>query len=407
MKLSALREKRAAKVQAMKDLVDAASKESRDLSADEAKQFDDLKGEERALSTQIERAEYLAETERRSAGTPVSDNAAADFDKLASQVSIVKTIRAQMEGRALDGVEREYAQEAERRSGRKAEGVFVPMQALEQRANDTTSAPEIVGEQHRPQDYIGALRNKLLARRLGVRVLTGLRGDVSIPKHGSSMSLGWVTEDGAVNESTMSFDSVTMSPKHTGGKTEMSRQLIQQSSPGIEQLVRDDLTFLIAQQLDSAILNGSGAAGEPEGILTNSGIQTADMPTTWAELLELSEKLQLENLEGTRFLSAPGVRTTLASTEKVTGSGSGFLAEGNTLDGKPYDVTNQMPADNLLYGDFSQVLLGIWSEIDILVNPYAEPAYSRGGIQVRAMATCDVALRHPQAFVSATPSTGG
>ena len=402
MKLSALREQRAAKVQAMKDLVDAASKETRDLSADESKQFDALKGEERAVSKQIERAEYLADTERRSAGTPISDNASADFDKLASQVSIVKTIRAQMEGRALDGVELEYAQEAERRSGRKAEGVFIPMQALEQRVNNTTSAPEIVGEQHRPQDYIGALRNKLLARKLGVRVLTGLQGDVSIPKHGSSMSLGWVTEGGAVNESTMGFDSVTMTPKHTGGKCEMSRQLIQQSSPGIEQLVRDDLTALIAQQIDSAILNGSGLAGEPTGILQNGDIQTALMPTTWAEVLELAEKLQLENLDGTRFLSAPGVRTTLASTEKVGGSGSGFLADGGAMDGKPYDVTNQMPIDTLLYGDFSQVMLGIWSEIDILVNPYAEPAYSRGGIQVRAMATCDVALRHPQAFVSAS-----
>lgn len=402
MKLSALREQRANSVKAMKDLVEKASTEGRDLDADETKLFDNLKAEERALSTKIERAEYLAETERRSAGTPVSDSAAADFDKLAAGVSVVKVIRAQMEGRSLDGLEREYAQETERRSGRKAEGVFIPMQALEQRANDTTSAAQIVGDQHRAQDYIGALRNKLLARKLGIRVLTGLQGNVSIPKHGSSMSLGWVTEGQAVPESTMSFDSVTMTPKHTGGKTEMSRQLIQQSSPGIEQLVRDDLTFLIAQQIDNAILNGTGLTGEPTGILETVGIQTAALPTTWADILALAEKLELENLEGTRFLSAPGVRTTLASTEKVTGSGSGFLADGGMMDGKPYDVTNQMPVGTLLYGDFSQVMLGIWSEIDILVNPYAEPAYSRGGIQVRAMATCDIALRHPQAFVAAS-----
>ena len=402
MKLSALREQRAAKVEAMKALVDAAGKETRNLSADESKQFDTLKGEERAVSKQIERAEYLADTERRSHAVTVSDNATGDYDKLAAGVSVVKVIRAQMEGRSLDGLEREYAQEAERRSGRKAEGVFIPMQALEQRANDTTSASELVGTQHRPADYIGALRNKLLARKLGVRVLTGLQGNVSIPKSGSGMSLGWVTEGGAVPESNMAFDSVTMTPKHTGGKTEMSRQLIQQSSPGIEQLVRDDLTFLIAQQIDNAILNGSGLAGEPQGILQNAGIQSALMPTTWAEVLELSEKLELANLEGTRFLSAPGVRTTLASTEKVTGSGSGFLADAGMIDGKPYESTNQMPADTLLYGDFSQVMLGIWSEIDILVNPYAEPAYSRGGIQVRAMATCDVALRHAAAFVKAS-----
>ena len=198
MKLAALREARAASIQQMKDLVDRASKEGRDLSADETKLFDNLKLEERGLSDKIDRAEYLAETERRAAGTPVSDNAAADFDKLAGSVSVVKVIRSQMEGRTLDGIEREYAQEAERRSGRKAQGVFIPMQALERRANDTTSAPEIVGTQHRPQDYIGALRNRLLARRLGVRVLTGLQGDVSVPKYGSSLSLGWVAEGGAV-----------------------------------------------------------------------------------------------------------------------------------------------------------------------------------------------------------------
>jgi len=403
MKLAALREARAASIQQMKDLVDRASKEGRDLSADETKLFDNLKLEERGLSDKIDRAEYLAETERRAAGTPVSDNAAADFDKLAGSVSVVKVIRSQMEGRTLDGIEREYAQEAERRSGRKAQGVFIPMQALERRANDTTSAPEIVGTQHRPQDYIGALRNRLLARRLGVRVLTGLQGDVSVPKYGSSLSLGWVAEGGAVPEGTMGFDSVTLSPKHTGGKTEMSRQLIQQSSPGIEQLVRDDLTALVAQEIDKAILVGGGT-NEPTGIISTAGIQTADMPTTWADVLALSELLQLENLEGTTFLSNPSVRTALASTEKVSGSGSGFLAENGMMDSKPYMVTNQMPADSLLFGDFSQVMLGIWSEIDILVNPYAEPAYSRGGVQVRAMATCDVALRHPQGFVLAEPT---
>ena len=55
-----------------------------------------------------------------------------------------------------------------------------------------------------------------------------------------------------------------------------------------------------------------------------------------------------------------------------------------------------------ILGDWSQVLLGIWSEIDILVNPYAQPAYGRGGVLVRAMSTVDVGVRHPQAFVVAS-----
>ncbi|MCE8002156.1 phage major capsid protein [Billgrantia ethanolica] len=404
MKLSALREQRSAKVAAMKTLVDAAANEGRDLTADETQQFDALKAEERTLSAQVERVEYLADTERRSAAAPVAGAEGGDFERLAGQVSVMKVMRAQMEGRSLDGAEREYAQEAERRSGRKAQGAFVPLAALETRANTTTTAGEIVPTDHRADQYIPALRNRLLARQLGVRVLSGLSGNVSIPKHGSGLATGWVTEGNPVPEGEMAFDEVTLTPKHVGGKTEMSRQLIQQSSPDIEQLVRGDLSALIAQQLDRAILRGAGSAGEPQGIIGATGVQTADMPATWAEVLALAELLELENLEGAHWLAAPGVKTTLASTEKVAGSGSGFLLQNGMMDDRPFRSTNQMPAETLLFGDFSHVLLGIWSEIDILVNPYAEPAYSRGGVQVRAMATCDVALRYPQGFVVATPA---
>lgn len=407
MKLNALREQRSAKVTAMKTLVDTAAGEGRDLTAEEQQQFDALKSEERSLAAQVERAEYLAEVERRSAAAPVAGDTSADLEKLGRQVSVLKVMRAQMEGRSLDGVEAEYAQEAERRSGRKAEGAFVPMAALETRANTTTTAPELVPIDHRADQYIDALRDRLLARRLGVRVLSGLRGNVSIPKFGSGLTTGWVTEGGAVPSGEMGFDEVTLSPKHVGGKTEMSRQLIQQSSPDIERLIRGDLAYLIAQQIDSAILKGAGDNGEPQGIIGATGVQTGEIPESWTQVLNLSAMLELENLEGAAWLTEPNVRTSLGSAEKVPGSGSGFLLDGGQMDGRPFWTTNQMPENTLLFGDWSQVLLGIWSEIDILVNPYAEPAYSRGGVQVRAMATCDVALRHPQAFIVATPGSGG
>ena len=65
-------------------------------------------------------------------------------------------------------------------------------------------------------------------------------------------------------------------------------------------------------------------------------------------------------------------------------------------------TSKNVPAKKLILGDWSQVMLGVWSEVDILVNPYSEPAYSRGGVQVRAMATVDVGIRHPEGFVVAT-----
>jgi len=402
MKLNALREQRSTKVASMKALVDKAAAESRDLSADEIKQFDALKVEERTLASQIERAEYMGDIERRSAGEPVSGNPSADFDRLAGSVSVVKVLKAQMEGRSLDGAEGEYAKEAEKRSGRKAEGAFVPFKSLEKRANTTVTAPELIGTDHRAQDYIGPLRESLVARALGVRVLSGLVGNVSIPKFGSGLETGWITEGQPVPEGQMSFDGVTLTPKHVGGKTEMSRQLLQQSSPGIEQLVREDLSFLIAKQIDRAIINGSGAAGEPRGILNTLGIQTADMPDTWLEVLAMLQKLDDVEIANGRWLTTSTIRTLLAGTEKVAGSGSGFLYQGGSMADLPLTTSKNVPEKKLILGDFSQVLLGVWSEVDILVNPFAEPAYSRGGVQVRAMATVDTAVRHPQGFVVAT-----
>lgn len=402
MNLHHLREQRSTAVTSMKTIVETATAAGRDLSADETQKFEALKAEERSLATQIERAEYLAEVERRAAGTPVSGAPSADFDRLAGSVSVTRVIRAQMEGRSLDGAEAEYAREAERRSGRKAEGAFVPFASLEKRANTTATAPELVGTDHRAQDYIGPLRESLLARSLGVRVLTGLRGNVSIPKFGSGLETGWITEGQPVPEAEMSFGNVTLTPKHVGGKTEMSRQLIQQSAPGIEQLVREDLAFLIAKQIDAAIIDGSGLAGEPLGILNTVGIQTvAGVPATWAEVLAMLEKLDDVNIQSGRWLTTAAIRTALAAAEKVAGSGSGFLYDNGAMAGLALAASKSVPAGKLILGDFSQVMLGVWSEVDILVNPYAEPAYSRGGIQVRAMATCDTAVRHPQGFVVA------
>lgn len=405
MKLNQLREQRSAKVSQMKTLVDTAAEAGRDLSADESKQFDTLKGEERALSAQIERAETMADVERRAAGTPLSGAPSADFDRLAGSVSVLKVIQAQTEGRSLDGAEAEYAREAERRSGRKAEGAFVPMQALEQRANTTSSAPELVGTDHRAQDYITPLRDRLLARQLGVRVLSGLHGNVSIPKFGTGLATGWVAEGGAVPEGNMTFDNVTLTPRHVGGKTEISRQLIQQSAPAIEQLIRDDLAYLIAKQIDSALIYGGGT-NEPTGVLNTAGIQTASLSTlSWAAILEMLEKADVANTNAVNWLTSPQAKTVFASTLKEAGI-AGYLLESGQMADLPLYSTNQVLLDSngspVILGDWSQVMLGIWSEVDILVNPYAEPAYSRGGVQVRAMATCDIALRHPQAFVVAT-----
>ena len=231
MNLTELLEKRSATVATMKALADTAAKAQRDLTEEESTQFEKLKAEERSIQQQIDRVEYLRSLERSAPADHIGDSHGKDFEKLKRSVSVANIIRSQMQGTQLSGAELEYNKEAEKRSGRKAQGAFIPFDALETRANTTTSASDLVAANHRPQDYIGPLRASNIVRQMGVRTLTGLSGDVVIPKFGTGLSLCWVGEGEAVPESNMSFDAITLTPKHTGGKTEMSRQLIQQSSP--------------------------------------------------------------------------------------------------------------------------------------------------------------------------------
>jgi HK97 family phage major capsid protein len=411
MTLAEIRQRKAARTAEARAIVAKAETEKRQLTAEESANFATIRADIESLEQDEQRQQFLDDAERRATGvTVIAGNGGDTIAALESRVSLMRVLQAGVEGRSLSGAELEYAQETERRTGRKAQGVFVPMSALERRVNTTGSAPELVPTDHRGDLYIQPLRNKLLARRLGVRVLSGLHGNVTIPKHGTGVSVGWVAENGAVPDSDVNPSNITLAPKHAGGVTELSRQLIMQSSPDVEQLVRDDFAAVLAQAIDSALIKGGGT-NEPTGVLSTVGIQTANLATlNWANVLAMKAKAELANVDASSWLFNPSVAAKFAGTEKSTGTGIYLLGDDGRMAGIQSYSTNQVSnnatpdpdAGIAILGDWSQVLLGIWSEIDILVNPYAQPAYGRGGVLVRAMSTVDVGVRHPQAFVVAS-----
>lgn len=410
MTTAQIRAARAAKVAAMRTLITAADNEKRSLTPEQQAQCTTLQSEITTLEADEQRQQFLDDAERRTVGIVVAGNGSDTVAALESRVSLLRVLQAGVEGRALSGAEAEYAQETERRTGRKATGVFVPMSALETRVNTTGSAPELVPTDHRGDQYIQPLRNKLLARRLGVRVLSGLHGNVTIPKHGTGVSVGWVAEGSAVPDSDVNPSNVTLTPRHAGGVTELSRQLIMQSSPDVEQLIRDDFAAVLAAAIDSALIRGGGP-NQPTGVLSTVGIQTHNLATlNWVNVLAMKAKAELVNVDASSWLFNPAVSARFAGTVKAASTAVYLMGDDGRMAGIQSYTTNQVPnnivpvpaAGIAILGDWSQVLLGIWSEIDILVNPYAQPAYGRGGVLIRAMSTVDVAVRHPQAFVAAS-----
>jgi len=428
MRLRDLHEQRARVATSLRALIDKPEGEGGDLSEAQETRFGELKVELAGVEKKIERQTLVDEAERRATGTPLTGTGDANLDDALDSYSLRNAIAEQIPDFAahIDTArERELSVELSRRAGRAPQGIMVPMQVFRRKLETrvmTTAAPaggpggNLIAVDHLGGQYIDILRRKLVMQRLGARVLSDLRGDVEIPKLSLSAAGHWVAENAAIAASDPEVDPVTLSPKHVGAITEYSRNMLLQSSPDIEELLRNDFAGVLANAVDAAAISGGGA-NEPVGILKTAGIGVVDMSAgpTWATVLELIADLEIANAEGAAFLTNPKVVKLLRSTRKVAATDSAMIQDGpNALAGYPLASTNNVsstltdgggvPVFNrsaLIFGDFSQVLIGYWSVFDILVNPYESTAYSKGNVQIRGMVTCDVALRHPEAFAAA------
>jgi HK97 family phage major capsid protein len=415
MKTKDLLERRGRIVAEMRQLTEAPAGDGGDLSSEQMTKFDNLKSELTALEKSIERQQLVDEAERRMNGERIAGTGDGKFDDELRSFSLRRAILSQVPGHSEDcGRERELSGEIARRSGRSFHGIAIPASVFEQRVLTTALPAAGPGSNIISTDYLGAqfidhLRSALITRRLGARILSGLTGNVAIPRLKTSATTGWVAENAALSASDPAFDQVTLSPKHAGGIVEFSRNMLLQSSPDIDALLRDDFAKVLARAIDSAAIKGGGS-NEPVGIISTSNVATVSMLTpTWTTVLQLIEAVEgSDALEGSLgFAGNSHVTRKLRSTSKVATTDSVMIQESpDSLAGYPYVSSSLVPLDNnspaektsLIFGNWSDLLIGFWSEFDFLVNPYESTAYSKGNILVRAMATCDVKLRHVESF---------
>jgi len=425
MKLHELKEARAKKVTELRTINDAAN--GNELPAEQRARFDTLETEVRSIDERIARETRLAEFERTAAtGTPINDNGNDNFATVERRASLQRAIAIASGMAAFDGAEKEVHDELERRNGRKFQGVgvssavFLVPRNVEQRVIvSSTTGAGLIATEHRPDQYIDALRANLVTARLGATVLSGLQGNVSIPKNAANRSGQWIAENSALTPVDGDFDAVTMGPKHVGSLVEYTRNLLLQSSPDIETLIRNDFAAALAVALDSAALQG-GASNQPDGIitrLTDASAMGTLSDASWEQVLAFIAGVELANAATGRLgwaLNPNAVKTMRAKPKVVYGSpetrdaGAGFVMDApDSLAGYVAASTTSMPgsgspaAGSAIFGDFSSLLIGYWSGIDILANPYGT-GFDKGNVQVRGLLTADVAVRHIQSFQAAT-----
>ena len=326
------------------------------------------------------------------------------------EFSLVRAIRAMSnpsdrKAQADAAFEFECSAEAARQYGKDAQGIMLPAEVLRswgKRDLNTSDDSTLVAEDYRGNDFIDVLRNESSVMQAGATMLRGLQGNVVIPKKTAGASAGWIaTEGSAAAESEFTAGSVTMSPKVIGAFTDVTRLLLQQSSLDVENLIRDDLTKSIATAIDLGALAGSGTSGQPTGIANTSGINTTTFAAanpTWAEIVAMESAVANDNaLTGSLgYICRPADFGTLKTTEKATGTAQFVVSPDNSMNGYNVVRSNQVTSGDFYFGNFADLLIGMYGGLDITVDPYA--LSTSGGVRIVALQTVDVAVRHAVSF---------
>lgn len=301
------------------------------------------------------------------------------------------------------------------------DGFYVPYEVqkrptLDREQRDLTAGTAnaggyLVATDNLSGSFIDLLRARARVAQLGAFFLPGLKGNITIPKLSAAATLYWLsTEATAITESQQTLGQLSLTPKNAGAYTEISRQLMMQSNPAADMLVMNDLSKVVALGIDQAALNGSGAAGQPTGIINTAGIgAVTGTSLNWAGIVEFETDVASANadVETMAYLTTPAVRGLLKGRDK-TGTTVGNYVWGGTnnektLNGYRAEVSTQVPSANMLFGDWSQIVIGEWGVLEIAMNPYAN--FPAGIVGIRAFQTVDIGVRQAGAFSLATTIT--
>jgi len=383
-------------------------------SCQDAAQRKDLAGKVEELTAELKDAQ-LSEAARKAQAnqrvfTPKEEKEIRSF-------SISKFLRQSLPGETMDGIEAEMAQEGKREFQQSikgaAEGVFLPSSLL--RVYYYTNASEAnYGQAFVEQTaltYIGKLRNATIGRRLGVRYLDGLQGNIAFVTGGADAS--WVAEEAAASKEKPAYTKAVMSPKRLQVLQGVTYDLMHQSSKALDNLIMEDMVKAHAVALDAAIFAGSGSSGQPTGVLSASGVNSIAIganggPLTYDLLVQMETEVGIDNglLDDTlAYVSNATVQGKLKTIPQIAGYPYYLMNDGK-VNGYPFFMTNSIPSNgtkgtgsNLsaaIFGNWSEVLVGNWGGLQLIVDPYT--AKANGVLEISAAAYHDVLVRTPQAF---------
>jgi len=286
--------------------------------------------------------------------------------------------------------------------GRASRGITIPTDVMKRDLNvgTATAGGNLVETELDAANFIDLLRNASALDQAGATVLTGLSGNVNIPRQSGAATAYWVAESGSPTESQQTIDQVALTPKTCGAFTDFSRRLMIQSSIDVENMVRTDLARVLALEIDRVGLYGSGSSNQPLGLKDTTGVLSEDFAAnapTFAEVVALESDVAGANalLGSPVYLMNSAMAGSLKTTEKASNTAQ-FILQGGEVNGYRAVISNQVASNDLWFGNFSDLIIAYFSGLDLMVDPYT--GSTSGTVRVVALQDVDIAARHGASF---------
>lgn len=351
--LKKLTEQREELQQRMESMVDAADREQRAMSEDEAMAFDEAEAELRAIDATIDRAnrahaERIATGEKKRDG--VEERAAAEDRAFADYIL----------GRSSE------LRAGEQNVTMANNGAVIP----------TSIASRIITTvKDRCPIFAGATRYSVA-------------GKLKVPVWGKAntthdIAVGYNSEFTELTADAGKFTSVDLDGYLAGALTLIGRSVESNAQFSVTNFIIEQMAEKIAQWLEGELLKGSGTNAAQGALNTTTGLTAASATAITAdELIDLQAKVKQAYQQNACWTMAPA---TFTAIKKLKDSQNRYLLQDDIsgafpyrLLGKPVYLSDNMPAiaagaKTVLYGDYSGLSVNMRENlsIEVLREKYA------------------------------------
>ena len=267
--------------------------------------------------------------------------------------------------------------------------------------------------------------SKIIELLQEVSVIRGMPGvqtidmdnTMSINRIDSAVSTSWGEENTQMTEDTnATFGSISLELKKLKSLQKISRELLENANPSIDNIIIKQMVDKIGLAEDLAFLEGTGG-DQPTGFYYHTQVKNTDLSgtLTFDDIMEAMYQIEIAYARINGWVGNPREKQTLRTIKD--GIGNAIYAEGrisdkanseiDTIYGVPAKWTTTIPITNrpstnesyMVAGDWNNLLIGNKSQIRIESTDSGGNAFEYDQVFLKAVRYVGTALTHPNTFV--------